>query len=66
MIYQFRDIVYAAPYAPYYDSYRGHTFCIDHYSDEDEQRQHVWLTCVSDSSIVVRGYIELNQLEVVE
>lgn len=66
MKYRFRDTVYAPPYAPYYDQYRGHTFRIDHYMAEDESQQHVWLTCVSDPSIIVAGYVELYQLEPVE
>jgi len=66
MKYRFRDIVYAPPYAPYYDQYRGHVFVIDHYMAEDESQQHVWLTCVSDPGILVKGYVELYQLETVE
>jgi len=63
MTYKFKDFVYEKPYAPYYDRYREHEFVIDHYSAEDETQQHVWLTCVTDSSIVVAGYVELHQLE---
>lgn len=66
MNYKFKDFVYEKPYAPYYDDYRGHEFTIDHYSDEDESQQHVWLTCVSDSSILVSGYVELHQLEPIQ
>jgi len=61
--FKFKDFVYEKPYAPYYDRYRGHEFAIDHYLKEDEMQQHVWLTCVSDPSIVVAGYVELYQLE---
>ena len=66
MIYKFKDVVYKKPYAPYYDKYKDQTFVIDHYSKEDESQQHVWLTCVSDPSIVVAGYVELHQLELVK
>ena len=66
MKYRFRDFVYEKPYSPYYDSYRRHEFTIDHYSAEDETQQHVWLTCVTDPSILVRGYVELHQLEPVQ
>ena len=66
MTYRFRDKVFSAPYAPYYDQYHGHTFRIDHYGEEDETRQHVWLTCVSDPGIVVKGYVELDQLKTVK
>ena len=61
--YRFRDFVYEKPYAPYYDRYREHEFSIDYYSAEDDTDQHVWLTCVSDPSILVKGYVELYQLE---
>lgn len=63
MNYKFKDFVYEKPYAPYYDSYQGHEFVIDHYSEEDESQQHVWLSCVSDPSLLVKGYVELYQLE---
>ena len=66
MKYRFRDFVYEKPYAPYYDSYCGNEFAIDHYSAEDETQQHVWLTCVTDPSILVRGHVELHQLEPVQ
>jgi len=61
--FKFKDFVYEKPYAPYYDRYQGHEFSIDHYNEEDETQQHVWLTCVSDPSIIVAGYVELSQLE---
>lgn len=63
MNYQFRDIVFEPPYTPYYDEYRGHTFVIDYYSEEDENRQHVRLTCISNPDIIVNGYVELYQLK---
>ena len=66
MKYKFRGLVFEPPYTPYYDSYRGHVFAIDHYSEEDESRQHVRLTCVSDPDIIVKGYVELYQLEEVK
>ena len=61
--YRFRDLVYRNPYSPHYDKYRGHEFVVDHYSEEDEEKQHVWLTCTSDHSIKVLGYVELCQIE---
>lgn len=60
--YVFHDKVFSEPYTPYYDAYRGHTFVIDHASDEDETGNHVWLTCISDDSIKVAGYVHLDQL----
>lgn len=62
MRYKFRDFVYEEPYFPFYERYRGHEFVIDHYNAEDEEQQHVWLKCVSDTSITVNGYVELYQL----
>ena len=63
MIYQFRDIVFEPPYSPYYDEYRDHTFAIKYYSEEDENRQHVKLICISNPDIIVNGYVELYQLK---
>lgn len=60
--YHFHDKVFAEPYTPYYDAYRGHTFVIDHASNEDKTGNHVWLTCISDDSVKVAGYIHLDQL----
>lgn len=63
--YRFHDKVFSEPYTPYYDAYSGHTFVIDHASTEDETGNHVWLTCVSDDSIKVAGYVHLDQLEII-
>ena len=60
--YRFHDKVFHEPYAPYYDSYLGQTFVIDHASAEDETGNHVWLTCISDENIKVSRYIYLEQL----
>jgi hypothetical protein len=60
--YTFHDKVFKEPYTPYFDSYKGHTFVIDHASDEDETGNHVWLTCISDDSVKVAGYVHLDQL----
>ena len=64
--YRFKDFVYSTPYTPYYNTYKDHEFIIDHYSEEDELRQHVWLICVSDASLRVNGYVELYQIERVD
>jgi len=60
--YRFHDKVFEEPYTPYFDAYRGHTFVIDHASSEDETGNHVWLTCISDDSVKVSGYVHLDQL----
>lgn len=57
--YKFKPHVYSAPYAPYYDAYKGHTFKIDHYMEEDTMRKHVWLT----GPVHVNGYVDLDDLE---
>jgi hypothetical protein len=60
--YRFDQKVFSEPYAPYYDDYRDQTFVIDHASSEDALSNHVWLTCISDSSIKVSKYVHLDQL----
>lgn len=62
-IYKFKDIVYEEPYSPYFDDYKNQTFIIDHYMQEDETNQHVWLICIDDKSVKVKGYVELYMLE---
>lgn len=60
--YRFDQKVFSEPYAPYYDAYKNQTFVVDHVSSEDESGSHVWLTCISDASIKVSGYIHLDEL----
>lgn len=60
--YRFHEKVFREPYAPYYDAYYNQTFVIDHASSEDNSGNHVWLTCISDESIKVDGYVHLDQL----
>lgn len=62
MIFRFRDYVYEPPYAPYYDNYKGHVFRIDHFHPEDENKGHVWLTCVDDPTVNVAGYVHMADL----
>ena len=64
-MFVFKGVVYEPPYAPHYDKYKGHTFKIDHFHDEDESLQHVWLECITDYDLKVSGYVELSQLELV-
>jgi hypothetical protein len=65
MIFQFRDHVYEAPYAPYYEKYKGHIFRIDHFYPEDK-KGHVWLTCVDDPSVTIDGYVHMVDLEYIQ
>ena len=74
ILYQFRDYVFEPPYSPHYDSYNGHLFLIDHYhsekfpddyEDESVSDIHVWLICFDDPSVIVKGYVELDMLEIV-
>lgn len=55
----FRSKVFSAPYTPYYDAYRGHKFKVVgiHYGD------HVELTCISDPSVQVAGYVHDDELK---
>lgn len=59
--YKFKNYVYTR-FAPFYDKYKGHEFIISHYHPEDDQNEHVWLTCVSDSAINVDGYVDVEDL----
>lgn len=61
-LYRFQDYVYEGPYIPFYDAYKGQEFIIDHYMKEDERKEHVWLTCVSEPSIIVNGYLHFYDL----
>ena len=66
MRYKFNDYVYEDPYIPFYDAYVGHEFVIDHFMEEDERKEHVWLKCVSDPSIIVDGYVHFYDLVEIE
>lgn len=65
-LYRFLDKMYKEPYAPHYEMYKGHTFRIDHYHNEDETNQHVWLVCIDDESIIVKGYVHIGDLEQID
>lgn len=56
----FKSKVYEAPYAPYYDEYKGHKFVVvaTHHDDS-----HFELRCVDDQSIVVKGYVHDDELK---
>jgi len=58
--FQFHSKVFSAPYAPYYDEYRGEVFEIDHVHPEDDE--HVFLRCVSNPEIKVKGAVHRDEL----
>lgn len=55
----FKPKVYSAPYTPYYDKYKGHTFVVT-----DVAEDHYALKCISDSNVIVDGYVHEDDLEV--
>lgn len=59
--YKFKNYVYIL-FEPFYDKYKGHEFVVSHYHPEDEYNEHVWLICVSDASITVDGYVNIDGL----
>jgi hypothetical protein len=60
----FHDRVYDMPFKPYYDAYKGHMFTIDHEHHEDDTGEHVWVTCVTQPSLKVNGYVDRMDLVV--
>lgn len=62
-MYKFKSYVYEGAYVPFYDKYKGHTFVIDHYMEDDGHKDHVWMSCNSDPLIIVDGYVHLSDLE---
>jgi len=63
MKYKFKSHVFGPAFAPYYDAYKGHLFVIDHTHSDDAN--HVWLTCITNPSIKVDGYVEMQDLSCV-
>lgn len=59
MMVCFRSKVFAEPYAPYYDAYKGHHFQVVaiHYGD------HVELKCVTDPNLMVDGFVHNDELK---
>lgn len=53
----FKDKVYRAPYAPYYDEYAGHRFVIEGFSEGG----HVSLVCLG--SVEVDGSCHIDEIE---
>lgn len=63
MRYKFKKHVYSPPYTPYFDRYKGHEFEITSTSEEDTTGGHVFVKCITDTSIVVVGCVHLHNLE---
>ena len=56
---KFADKVFAPPYAPHYDDYKGHIFQVVAYH---YNYSHVELKCPGDPSVIVRGYVHLDEI----
>ena len=58
----FEDAVYAPPFSPYYDEYKGHVFEVVsfHYGNT-----HVNLRCL-DADVKVRGYAHPDELRLAD
>lgn len=57
---KFADKVFAPPYTPHYDAYKGHVFQVVAYHDNFS---HVELKCATDPQIVVNGYVHLDEVQ---
>lgn len=64
--WMFEDVMFQKPFAPYYDKYKGEIFVIDHFMPEDECGDHVWVFCVSNSSIKIDRYVHFDDLKKVQ
>jgi hypothetical protein len=67
----FREHVYYPPFTPHYDRYKEHIFIVEKYYDEDDADElledgeidsHLWLKCVSDPIIKLKGYVHAEDL----
>lgn len=55
----FRSKVFAAPYTPHYDTYKGHHFTVVAVHPGD----HVELKCTSDPAVYVNGHVHADELK---
>jgi hypothetical protein len=55
----FRSKVFAHPYAPYYDAYRGHKFKVV----AIHPGEHIQLECITDPSVLVAGAVHADELK---
>lgn len=56
-IVEFVDKVYAPPFYPYYEEYRGHRFKVIRYRNGD----HLELSCTT-GDVVVKGYVHQSDV----
>lgn len=57
---KFADKVFLPPYAPHYDAYKGHVFQVVAYH---YNYSHVELKCATDPTLIVQGYVHLDEIE---
>ena len=72
---KFANKVFKPPYAPYFDAYWGHFFLVVHLHWEDDPDSvlgplnkgdyHVELKCLDDPSVIVKGFIHPDELELI-
>ena len=62
-LYRFKPETYEGDLAFYFGEYKGHVFVIDHVMPEDETGLHVWVHCVDDPTVGLRGYVHRTDLE---
>jgi len=62
-IFIYKEYVYKEPYSPYYEEYKNHKFVIDHFMENDELQEHVWLSCVDDINLKLKGYVHYSDLQ---
>jgi hypothetical protein len=58
--YKFKQYKYGLYYSPYYEQYKDHVFTVTH---STESSDCVWLTCITDPSIEIVGYVHVANLE---
>lgn len=62
--YIFAEKMYHHPHFPYYNSYKGHTFRIDHFLNDpgEDDNDLVYLVCDSNVNVVIHGYVHYHDL----
>jgi hypothetical protein len=58
--YKFHPKVFKPPYAPYYDTYKNHSFTIVRYPKEAPG--HIEVRCIDDPNIKVNGFIHFDEI----
>lgn len=64
---EFLEHVYSPPYTPYYDAYKGHQFRVEKFMVDEGKliRDHVWVVCLTDPSVIVKGYVHTYDMRLV-